>query len=450
MAIKSSLFKHQHEAVEKYKDTVYFGLFFEPGLGKTLTALAIADHRKTKDASYRTLYVCPATLVENVAEEVGKHTSLSVEILIGSRANRLRKLEAPADVYIINYEGARIITEALLAKRFNCIICDESQALKGHNTLQSKACFRLAAAIPHRVIMTGTPIMNNPLDLFGQMRCLSWEILGASYYRFRAMHAVMGGFMGKQIVKYINMDRLKARVLQYVTIKTKAECLDLPPKLYETVYVDLPEEQLKMYKQLRDEFVAAFRDSIVTAPVVLTRLIRFSQITAGFYKDIGGGEHAFEKNPKVEWLVEWLKENQKKVVVFCRFRKEIAMLTARLNAEGIGSVAVHGEVPITSRLELVKRFNTDRDTQVFIGQLDTAGQGINLTGASYVVFLSNNYSYGDREQAEGRTHRIGQTAENCTYIDVVCRGTVDQHVVRALKKKKSLASMLVNDLVRMV
>jgi SNF2 family DNA or RNA helicase len=448
MAVRTALFKHQTEGFERFKDQPYGGLFFEPGLGKTLTALKIIDRRVAADPSYRTLVVVPATLIENWHDEIKKHTDMTCELLVGSRAKREKALFAPANIYIINYEGARVITDALISRRFNCIICDESQALKDPQSLQSKACFRIACSVPHRIIMTGTPILNSPLDVFGQMRCLSVDIWGMSYYRFRAMYAIMGGFLNKMVLKYINMDRFKRRVQQYATIKTKAECLDLPDRLYEVAYVDLPEAQSKMYKDLRDEFVSQFKDTIVSAPVVLTRLIRFSQITAGFYKDVKGEEHAFEKNPKAEWLVQWLKENQKKAVVFCRFRKEISDLEDRLTREGIKHTGINGSVPVDERISLVKKFNTDPDTQVFIGQLDVAGQGINLIGASYVIFLSNSYSYGDREQAECRIHRIGQT-QNCTYIDVICRGTVDQHVLRALSKKQSLASMLTGELVRM-
>jgi SNF2 family DNA or RNA helicase len=123
------------------------------------------------------------------------------------------------------------------------------------------------------------------------------------------------------------------------------------------------------------------------------------------------------------------------------------MLEARLKNVGLGFVTVDGASK--DRIKLVNQFNEDPAVRVFVGQIDVAGQGINLTGASHVLFLSNNYSYGDRVQAEDRIHRIGQT-NNCTYIDVVYRSSVDAAVLRVLQKKENLASMLSNDIIKLV
>ena len=447
MVIKSSLFKHQQDDVELIHNKEFWALVWDPGTGKTLGVAAIIDRRKQRFPKYRVLYICPNTLVESIAQDFTKHTDISYELVTGTRAQRKVKLDREATVYIINYEGARCITEELLSRKFDCLVLDESQNVKDHSSMQSKACFKLSTAIPHKLIMTGTPIMNCPLDVFGQYRVLSTKIFGPSWYRFRAIYAIMGGFMGKQVVKYIHMDDFKKRVLSCTSIRKKEECLDLPEQLYQTVHLDLPEAQTKMYKNLRDNFIAEFSDRVVTAPMVLTRLIRFSQITAGFYKDVEDKEHAFEKNPKQDWLVQWVKENNTKVVVFCRFIHEIKSLEARLRAEGVAFVSIFGETK--DRMGAIKVFNESVGACVLIGQLDVAGAGINLQAASYTIFLSNNYSYGDRVQAEGRIHRSGQT-QKCTYIDVVYRGTIDQSVLKILQKKESLASMLSTDIVRLV
>ena len=177
--------------------------------------------------------------------------------------------------------------------------------------------------------------------------------------------------------------------------------------------------------------------------------MRFSQITAGFTKDTEGIEHEFTKNPKVAWLTDFIDNLpvESKVVVFCRFRREIKMVEEALRAKDIGYTSVHGDVK--DRIERVRKFNTLKDTRVFIGQLQTAGIGINLTSASYCVFMSNSYSYGERAQAEDRLHRIGQS-KNVTYIDLLARGTIDERIHRILRKKESLAGMVTGDLVRMV
>lgn len=448
MALKTTLLKHQQQDVEIIKNKTYFALLYECGVGKTLATLAIIDERKKRFPKYKTLYVAPNTLIENVMDEIEQHTDLTCVALQGSSDKRVKLLSTAVDIYLINYEATRIITDELIKAKFDLVVFDESQSLKGYTTQQSKACYRIAMSASHRLILTGTPVHNGPLDCFGQFRVLSGDIFGTSYYRFRARYAVMGGFLNKQILTYINMEEFKQKILRCSIIRKKEDVLDLPPRTYETIHIDLPDEQKRMYKQLRDQFISEIGTSVVTAPVMLTRIMRFSQITAGFYKNIEGKEHSYETNPKQEWLIEWLKDHGHKCVVFVKFIKELKDLERRLSDNGIKFVSVFGDTE--DRIEVVKNFNGDTGIQVFIGQIDTAGQGINLQTASYCVFLSNNYSYGDREQAESRIHRNGQKAENCTYIDVVARETIDERVLKILKRKESLAGMLTNDIAKVV
>lgn len=448
MAIRTTLLKHQDEDSKLAANKSFWAFLHDCGTGKTLTTLTVINERKQRFPKYKTLVVCPNTLIENWMEEVQKHTNLTCVSLRGSKDKRIKSLALAVDIYLINYEATRLIAEELIKKGFDLVVFDESQSLKGHTTQQSKACYKIAMACAHRIILTGTPIHNSPLDCYGQYRCLSPDIFGNSYYKFRARYALMGGFLGKQVLKYINMQDFKNRILQCSSIRKKEEVLDLPPRTYETVRVELTDDQARMYKQLRDAFMTEMGTSVVTAPVVLTRLMRFSQITAGFYKDITGKENSYEKNPKQEWLLTWLKDHGHKTVVFVRFIKELKDLEEALQRSGIKYVSVFGET--RDRIAVVKQYNSNDDIQVFIGQLDTAGQGINLQSSSYCVFLSNNYSYGDREQAESRIHRQGQKAQNCTYIDVVARGMIDEKVLKILKHKESLASMLTSDLVKVV
>ncbi len=213
--------------------------------------------------------------------------------------------------------------------------------------------------------------------------------------------------------------------------------------------MDLPEEQREVYKKLKEDFIYEYRELTVTAPIMLTRLMRFSQLTAGFTKDVEGIEHGFKKNPKIDWLLNFLDElhHDRKVVVFCRFRREISMVEEALRKARVKYVSVHGDT--SDRIAKVTSFNSDKTVRVFIGQLQTAGIGINLTSASYCVFLSNSYSYGDRVQAEDRTHRIGQE-NNVTYIDILARDTIDERMHRVLRKKESLANLVVDDIINLV
>ena len=445
--IKTPLLKHQSSAVDLIANKTYYAMLWECGCGKTLGVIAIIACRKQRFPKYRTLVVCPSTLLENWQEEIDKHSNLSSVLLVGSKDKRIKLLSKVADIYIINYEGLRVIEDKLKYK-FNLIVFDESQNLKQHTSLQSKAGYAVAKTTPHRLILTGTPIYNHVLDIFGQYRVLSDNIFGSSFRVFRAKYALMGGYMGKQVITAINTEDLSHKMSLCSDMKTKDQVLDLPPRVYETVRVDLPDEQVKVYKQLKTEFLAMFNNKEVTGPVIVTRLMRFSQITAGFIKNIDGDEEPFKTNPKLDWLIDWLNEHKHKVVIFVRFLKEIAELEGRLKKNGTNFVSIYGA--ITDRQSLVNKFNSDPDCRVFIGQIDTASAGINLQSASYCIFLSNSYSYGDREQAESRIHRQGQKAKSCTYIDVIARDTIDERILKVLRSKQSVANMLVADLKEVV
>ena len=439
---KTRPFAHQRECFDLAKERPYYALFLEMGLGKTKITLDIIEYRKIIRPGYKTLVVCPNTLIDNWEEEAKIHSTLTCVTLTGSKQRRIKRLfENDADVYVINYEGVRILREELSKKTFNLLVLDESQKVKNPGSQQSKACYALSTNIKHKLILTGTPIMNHPLEVFGQYKILTDKVFGTNFYRFRARYAIMGGYLNKQAIQWINIKEFKNKMFSCAVRKTKKECLDLPEKLYEVVKLELPPEQRAVYKELKETFISEFKENPIIAPIVITRLMRFSQITAGFIKDVEGEIHEFKTNPKVEWLIEFLKENDSKVVVFCKFHKEIDMLCEALTKANIGHVSIDGRVK--KRIELVKKFNDDVDVRVFVGEIHTSGVGINLTSASYAVFFSNDYSYGVRVQAEDRIHRIGQD-KNCTYIDLVARATVDITIANTLKRKGSISYAIID------
>lgn len=444
-----TLYQHQSELRELARTQPRWGVFFEPGTGKSLTLLSIIADRLDAAPKYKTLIVCPATLVPNWYDEVRKHTDLYAEMLLGERVKRTRILEnTGAHVYIINYEGARILWSELIRKHFDMLVCDEIHACKDPFSLQSKKLAEISKHINSVYGLTGTSILNTPLDLWGQMRIIDPALLGPSFYRFRAHHAVMGGFLGKQVVKYVNLDKLKAKILTRATIKLADECLDLPPRVYQKVQLELPSEQKIMYDSLKESFYAEFQGKAVTAPIVLTRLIRFSQITAGFCKNTEGEEVPFKENPKLDWLVSWCKEFQKKIVVFVRFVKEVELVERGLADAGITYATLSGKT--VNRMDVVRQFNSDAGVQVLVGQIDVAGTGLNLTAAQYAMFLTNSYSYGARRQCEDRIRRIGQTAAHCIYIDLFYRATIDQTLLKTLSRKESLSKLLSESTINIV
>lgn len=225
---------------------------------------------------------------------------------------------------------------------------------------------------------------------------------------------------------------------------TKAECLDLPAITEEVRTVDLEKDAIKLYDSIEDESYAELDESEVTTANILTRLLRLSQITGGHLTDDDGVVNTVSraKLDALSDIIDSAMAEDKKLVIMARFVPELDDIQELLEKKKIGYAVVRGGVK--DRDNEIHRFQYDDRCRVFVGQIAAAGLGITLTAASTMVFYSLDYSMSNFEQAKARIHRTGQK-ENCHYIYLVCRGTVDRKVLYALRQKMNLAKMLVDD-----
>jgi SNF2 family DNA or RNA helicase len=327
------------------------------------------------------------------------------------------------------------------------IICDESQRIKTPSAQQSKAMHRLGKAAKYRLILTGTPVTQGPLDFFSQYKFLDPAIFGNSYYAFRARYAIMGGFENRQIIGYRNLPELIRKAHSVAFRVTKAEALDLPPFTDQVLYCELERKAMSIYAQLKKESVAELsEEKVLTATNVLSRLLRLSQITGGY---LGDGEGRIEEvsKAKMKLLEETLEDllgAGKKVIIFARFLPEIGGILKLLEQKNVNYSWITGEVKMAERGEAVRRFQEDEDCRVFVAQIQTAGLGITLTAADTAIFYSLDYSFANYDQARARLHRIGQR-NAVTYIHLTARGTVDEKILDALKAKKNVADEVVDN-----
>lgn len=225
---------------------------------------------------------------------------------------------------------------------------------------------------------------------------------------------------------------------------TKEECLDLPDIIEEIREVELEPKAMKMYRELEEKSYTALDEGEVSAVNVLTKLLRLSQLTGGHLPD-DGGDTTMVSKAKLEALEDIidasLSEN-KKLVVMARFVAELDDIQELLEKKGIGYACVRGGV--TNRAEEIARFQEEEECKVFVGQLAAAGLGITLTAASTMVFYSLDHSMSNFEQAKARIHRVSQK-NDCLYIYLIAKGTVDKKVMKSLRSKVDLAKLLVDD-----
>lgn len=426
-------------------------LLMEMGTGKSLTSIGIAGILYQLGLIKRVLVIAPLSILGVWLEEFEKFADFpfTVTILKGSSARKRAALqnmgEEGLQIVVVNYESAWRLEKELLRFDSDLIIADEAHKLKEARTAQSKAMHHLGDKARYKLLLTGTVITNKELDVFSQYRFLNPTVFGSSFYTFRNKYFDMVGY-GNHIPRFRNdrADDFLQRMHSIAYRVTKEECLDLPNITEEIRSVALEPKARKMYAELEKESYTELGSSEVSAVNMLTKLLRLSQLTGGHLTDDEGDTNAIStaKLDALSDIIDSAMAEDKKLVVMARFVPELNDIQALLEKKGIGYATVRGGVK--DRSEEIRRFQEDSDCKVFIGQIAAAGLGITLTTASTMVFYSLDYSMSNFEQAKARIHRVSQT-ENCLYIYLVAKDTVDMKVLNALRNKVNLAKALVDD-----
>jgi SNF2 family DNA or RNA helicase len=421
------------------------------GTGKSLMTVAVTGTMNKSGSVKRLLIVCPKSIVGVWEEEFKKFADFPYRLCVlegdtAKKAGQLRKLNGEGLlVTVINYESCWRLEAEIAKWKPDLIVCDESSKIKNPQAKQAKALHRLGQVSRYNIILTGTPLLNGPLDFFSQYKFLDPTVLGSSFYSFRARYAILGGYGNHAVIGYRHLDELTEKAHGIAFRVRLDEAVDLPPYIDETRFIALEPAAKAVYDNIDRESFAELNDGgEITVRNVLTRLLRLSQCTGGFIRP-DGGEVISVSRAKLEALEDILEtslDEGKKVVVFARFIPEIEAITKLLRTMKIGYSVIHGG--ITDRAEQVERFQTEADCKVFVGQLQTTGMGLTLTAASVVVFYSLDFSSANHEQSRARVHRIGQTQKQL-YFYLVCKGTVDERVLEALKHKKDVATLLVDE-----
>jgi SNF2 family DNA or RNA helicase len=276
-----------------------------------------------------------------------------------------------------------------------------------------------------------------------------------SFYAFQNRYAVtqkrrMGAMSFEQIVGYRNLEELTQRIDAHSFRVLKQDCLDLPEKIYTARYVGLTDEQFKMYEQIRTMAMTMLDSGeLVTAPAVITQMLRMQQVLSGHLKT-DDGEMVYFPSKRMEALTDILEEHSGKAIIWSRFRYDIQQITALLNKTfGEGCAAsYYGDTPDEDRNNAVRNFqNREHPLRFFVGNPATAGYGLTLTEADLCVYYSNDYNLETRIQSEDRAHRIGQR-NNVTYVDLISAGTIDEKIVEALRAKIDIGATVLGEQAR--
>ena len=334
------------------------------------------------------------------------------------------------------------------------MVVDESTTIKNPKAKRTKNIIQLADRAQYRRILTGSPVTKNPLDLYSQCEFLSPYLLDfTSYYAFRNRYALMKTIhvQGRSIQvvdKFQNLKELSEQLKLFSYRVLKEDCLDLPDKIYMKRAISLTDEQQKVYKQMKEQALAILNKKTVTTVNALTQLMRLQQITCGhFVADDGTTQEI--KNNRLNELMDILDEVEGKAIIWVHWQKDVQIIKKALIKEyGPGSVVdYYGLTPQDQRDKNKEAFQNDSKVRYFVGTAQTGGYGLTLTAANTVIYYSNGYDLEKRIQSEDRAHRIGQK-KSVTYVDILAEETVDEKIVKSLRKKINIASEVMGEELR--
>lgn len=453
---KTNPYEHQIEGFNYGLQHTRWLLGDEMGLGKTKQVIDIAVAKKLIYGYEHCLIVCGVNgLKWNWYNEVKTHSNEQPFILgqrrrkngtliIGSANDKMSDVfdidELPYFI-ITNIETMRnqdIVSELVKlckSKKIGMIAFDECHKAKDPNSQQGKGMLKLRAET--QIAMTGTPLMNTPLDLFFILKWLGYE--QNSFYKFRNHYCVMGGFNNYQIVEYKHLDELQERLNEIMLRRLKEEALDLPEKTYIDEYVELTPKQAKIYKEVSAEIKDNI-DKIKSAPNPLAELIRMRQAT-GYTGILSSTIQESAKLDRMEELVEEAVESGKKVVVFSNWTQMTTPIAQRLAK--YNPAVITGEINADTRQQMIDKFQKDNSCKVILGTSGAMGTGITLTAGTVEIFLDEPWNMALKEQCVDRCHRIGQT-QNLTIYTIMAKDTIDERVHDIVLSKGELSDAIVD------
>jgi SNF2 family DNA or RNA helicase len=304
--------------------------------------------------------------------------------------------------------------------------------------------------------MTGTPFLNNQMDLWSQFYILDLgETLGDSFFAYRARYFwdLNAGKRGTRayfplfVPKKTSSNELARLIESKSVVAKKEDCLDLPPLVKKQVEVSLAPDQRAAYEEMKKDFLTYVNDKACVAVLAITKALRMQQILSGFIKLEDGSIHRFKDNPRAKALKELLEEicveSGEKCIVWSVFHEDYAVVRKACEDLKIEYREIHGLVSGPSKLTAMEDFELKPEVKVIICSPGAGGIGISLIAASYSIWYSRNFNLEHDQQAEARNHRGGsERHEKITRIDLVVPGSLDSVVLDSLSQKKSIAESI--------
>lgn len=489
MQFKTTPYDHQLTEYEISRDMKIRALLWEQGVGKTKPVIDTAAYLALEGEIDGLLVVAPNGVHRNwVMDEIPIH--LSDDIRDSTRvfdwrtkSAKTKRYKRELDVFhqasefnggklailCISYsammtkEGAEATKQFLQARR--CMqSLDESQYIKSAGAKRTTRLLNMGRHSEWRRIMSGTPITNNPFDLYPQMKYLDpgvWAPHGISTFaafkshfgvwRTRTIEVKGKKQQFEQLVDFKNQEILKQIIAQYGSRLVKDDVLDLPPKIFQKRYFELAPAQRRAYEELVNDCRTHFSGGRCTAVLPIAKLLRLQQVTSGYLPNDDPDDPRLypvcDKHPRMDVMKDIISEQSGKVIVWAKYQNDIDKIMDELSIQKRNALQFDGRTSDDAREHAKVAFQKG-SCQFLVANPAAAGTGLTLHAAETEIFYNTTYKYAERVQAEDRAHRAGMPDRPVTIIDICAQDTIDERIIERLREKKDIADHLLGDVVK--
>lgn len=422
----------------------------EMGLGKTIQVIYYIKQMLKDNENNKFLIVVPTSLAYNWDHEFDSFGSnIKRKICVGNKDKRTKMLSDLNDtnVIITTYGLLREDEELYNNLNFNTMVIDEAQNIKNNMAGITKVVKKINAET--KFALTGTPLENSILEL--------WSIFD---FIMPGYLASLTKFQGKYKIKDFDEDSeilikgLSKQINPFILRRKKQDVVkELPDKLINDIYIELKDEQKKLYvaelervneemeKIIETEGMNKARFLILQLLTKLRQICIDPSIVYDNYKD---GSNKLEQ---LESIVNEYIKNNHKILIFSSFKTALNIVKEKLNKAKIKTYMIDGSVPAKDRIEMVDNFNNNDDVKVFLIMLKSGGTGLNLATADVVIHLDLWWNPQAENQATDRAHRIGQK-NTVEVIHLITKGTIEEKILELQNKKRILSDKLIDGEIR--
>ena len=439
----------KHKPFDHQKDTAAFltlhrraFCFNEQGTGKTGSVIWASDYLLKQRRIKRVLVICPLSIMDSAwrADLFKFALHRSVDIAYGSADKRRAVINGDSEYVIINYDGVEIVQDEIANGGFDLIVVDEANAYKNAMTKRWKVLLSLLKPDTWLWMLTGTPAAQSPLDAYGVAKLVNPNGVPRYFSSFKDM--VMLKVSNYRWVPKDTATNIVFQALQPAIRYTKDECLDLPEMTYVKRKIELTKQQEKYYNLLKNKMVMQAGGEEITSVNAAVNMNKLLQISCGAVYSDTGEVLEFDISKRYAVLKEVIDEASQKVLVFVPFKHVIDILAQKLNADGIPTEVISGDVSAAKRTDIFKRFQDTSDPRVLVIQPQSAAHGVTLTAANTVVWWGPTSSLETYAQANARVHRSGQRHPS-TVVQLAGSG-VERHVYNLLDNKIDVHTKIVD------